>query len=312
MRSKNAFTFSDLFAGVGGFHAALHAAGGTWVFASEIDPDAAAVYDWNWLRPLREAATSKSAREAIGVSGDIVPLTDPEVRVPKADVLAGGFPCQPFSKSGFQRGMAETRGTLFGNIARILADEHARPSVVLLENVRNLAGPRHRDTTFKTIVTTLRELGYRTADEPAVFSPHLLPPEYGGRPQVRERVFILAHYVGRENAEHPRSFDAPIVSTKTFADDWHKQAWDLRRDLPLEADSDVDAKYILDDGTELKWIRAWDELLTQVAERLEPGNGSLGSRSGLTISGLCTRQKTSWKQLASAASRFPVGSATSS
>ncbi len=86
------------------------------------------------------------------MSGDIVPLTDPEVTVPKTDVLAAGFPCQPFSKSGFQRGMAETRGTLFWNIARILQDEKTRPAVVLLENVRNLAGPRHRDTTFVTIV----------------------------------------------------------------------------------------------------------------------------------------------------------------
>src|SRR5689334_16927372 len=196
MSSTRGFTFSDLFAGVGGFHAALHAAGGRWVFASEIDPDAAAVYDYNWLRPLRESGAKMPKGVKLEVSGDIVPWTDPEVRVPHADVLAAGFPCQPFSKSGYQRGMEETRGTLFWNIARILGDPEKRPAVVLLENVRNLAGPRHRDTTFKTIVTTLRQLGYRTASEPAVFSPHLLPRELGGRPQVRERVFILAHYVG--------------------------------------------------------------------------------------------------------------------
>lgn len=176
MSSKGlGFTFSDLFAGVGGFHAALHAAGGRWVFASEIDEHAARVYDYNWLRPLRESgAIPAEGVSSFSVSGDIVRLTEPTVSVPPADVLAGGFPCQPFSKSGKQLGIEETRGTLFWSIARILQDEGVRPSVVLLENVRNLAGPRHRETTFKTIVRTLRQLGYRTASEPAIFSPHLL------------------------------------------------------------------------------------------------------------------------------------------
>src|SRR4051794_29342889 len=106
MSSKTAFTFSDLFAGIGGFHAALHAAGGQWVFASEIDEDARKVYDYNWLRPLRDSGVSlPPGVDSFRVSGDIVRLTDPEVTVPHADVLAAGFPCQPFSKSGFQRGM---------------------------------------------------------------------------------------------------------------------------------------------------------------------------------------------------------------
>lgn len=270
--TSGGFTFSDLFAGVGGFHAALHAAGGRWAFASEIDPHAARVYDYNWLRPLRESgALPPEGVERFEVSGDIVPLTDPAVKVPKADVLTAGFPCQPFSKSGKQLGMEETRGTLFWNIARILQDENRRPSVVLLENVRNLAGPRHRDTTFKTIVRTLRQLGYRTADEPAVFSPHLLPPWLGGRPQMRDRVFILAHYVGQEAAEREDNFDDPIVTQKSVpAEDWAKTDWDLARDLPLIAEADVDDKYELD-SSEAKWIATWDSLLTEVAARLEPG-----------------------------------------
>lgn len=270
MSSKSAgFTFSDLFAGVGGFHAALHAAGGQWVFASEIDEHAARVYDYNWLRPLREAGgIPPEGLTRFAVSGDIVPLTEPQVRVPRSDVLAGGFPCQPFSKSGKQLGMEETRGTLFWNIAQILKHETRRPSVVLLENVRNLAGPRHRDTTFKTIVNTLRELGYRTASEPAVFSPHLLPPHLGGRPQARERVFILAHYVGREAAEDPRNFDDPIVTPRSVVGGWRKTDWDLAAHLPL--DEHVDAGYELE-SSERKWIETWDGLLREVWDRLGPG-----------------------------------------
>ena len=183
------FTFADLFAGIGGFHASLSAAGGQAVFVSEIDPSASAVYERNWGGHVRPRAGRPL------LEGDVIPLTDPTVtHVPDHDVLAAGFPCQPFSKSGFQRGINETRGTLFFNIAKILQER--QPRVILLENVRNLAGPRHRDT-WATIVRTLRDLGYRVSSTPTVFSPHNLPPELGGTPQVRDRVFILGTLVGR-------------------------------------------------------------------------------------------------------------------
>src|SRR5688500_9590267 len=131
MSSKTpAFTFIDLFAGIGGFHAGLSALGGECVYASEIDEAAAKIYQHNWaVRDNRFA-------------GDIIPETDPLVKVPKHAGLAAGFPCQPFSKSGFQRGMDEARGTLFWNICRVL--EERKPAIVILENVRNIAGPRHK------------------------------------------------------------------------------------------------------------------------------------------------------------------------
>ena len=169
------FRFVDLFAGVGGFHAALKAYGGTCVYSVEIDPAAADVYRRNW------------AHDPLGDIADDV--TDDLVKVPAHEVLAAGFPCQPFSKSGFQHGMEETRGTLYWHILRII--KKRKPKVVLLENVRNLAGPRHLHE-WQVIIETLREQGYRVSDTPAIFSPHLLPPERGGRPQVRERVFITA------------------------------------------------------------------------------------------------------------------------
>src|SRR6476620_7907143 len=97
-----------------------------------------------------------------------------------------------------QRGMDEARGTLFWNICEILRVR--QPAVVLLENVRNIAGPRHTHE-WQVIIRSLRELGYRVSSKPIVFSPHLLPPERGGRPQVRERVFIVGTYVGADAAE---------------------------------------------------------------------------------------------------------------
>jgi DNA (cytosine-5)-methyltransferase 1 len=231
------FRFVDLFAGIGGFHAALAAMGGECAYAVEIDPRAAEVYRLNWgIDPL----------------GDITAdANDEGVRVPDHDVLVAGFPCQPFSKSGAQRGMDEARGTLFWNIARVV--QVRRPAVVLLENVRNLAGPRHRHE-LQVIVETMRELGYRVSDRPAVFSPHLLSPEHGGTPQVRERVFITATRV-----DDQRSLEAdPVAGTRPYGS-WDPQSWDLQSDLPLDPDHDVVG---CDLGVaERMWIDAWDEFV---------------------------------------------------
>lgn len=118
------FDFVDLFAGVGGFHAALASLGGRGVQAAEIDPNAARVYHENWrLQPDQDVRALAD---------------DPESLVEDHAVLTGGFPCQPFSKSGRQLGMSEERGTLFHDIVRIL--EVKKPPLVMLENVRNIAG----------------------------------------------------------------------------------------------------------------------------------------------------------------------------
>ena len=232
-----AFRFIDLFAGVGGFHAALKAYGGKCVYAVEIDRDAAAVYHRNWgHNPL----------------GDITnDANDHVMNVPAHEVLAAGFPCQPFSKSGAQRGMDETRGTLYWNILRIIQER--KPKVVLLENVRNLAGPRHVHE-WQVIIETLRDEGYRVSDTPAIFSPHLLPPERGGRPQVRERVFITAtHNPSGVGADLPVR---PVALPTGGIDGWEpKQEWHLE-DL-LDDSHNIDGCNLT--RAEREWIDAWDE-----------------------------------------------------
>jgi DNA (cytosine-5)-methyltransferase 1 len=241
------FTFVDLFAGVGGFHAALEPLGGECVFSCEIDAAARSVYEANW---------------DMDVAGDIVPLTEPRVRVPAHDVLCAGFPCQPFSKSGKQQGMDEARGTLFWNIARII--EKRRPSLVLLENVRNIAGPRHWHE-WAVITRTLRDLGYAVSERPVVFSPHWLPPDAGGTPQVRERVFIVAWRVGVQAAEQLHGIRPLIPRGPVEA--WDPGRWRLETDLPLQREAEiVDAdRYALSTQEEY-WIDVWNDFLQEAID----------------------------------------------
>ncbi len=232
-----AFHFVDLFAGVGGFHAALSAYGGQCVYAVEIDREAAAVYHRNWgVDPL----------------GDITnDANDQVMNVPAHDVLTAGFPCQPFSKSGAQRGMDEARGTLYWHILKII--EQRKPTVVVLENVRNLAGPRHLHE-WQVIVETLQDQGYRVSETPAIFSPHLLPPERGGRPQVRERVFVTA-------TRNPTGLGAglpvdPVALASSRIDGFDpREEWDLK-DL-LDDTHNIPGCDLGD--AERAWIDAWDD-----------------------------------------------------
>jgi len=115
--------YVDLFAGIGGirlgFEQALDDLGieHKCVLSSEIDKRAQETYELNF------GETPK---------GDIYKISD----FPGFDFLLAGFPCQPFSYAGKQKGFVDTRGTLFFEIERILGEY--RPSGFLLENVRGL------------------------------------------------------------------------------------------------------------------------------------------------------------------------------
>ena len=87
--------------------------------------------------------------------GDITAL-DPAT-LPDFDFLCGGFPFQAFSIAGKRRGFEDTRGTLFFEIARILRAR--QPRLFLLENVKGLLS-HDNGQTFRTIISTLDELGY--------------------------------------------------------------------------------------------------------------------------------------------------------
>jgi DNA (cytosine-5)-methyltransferase 1 len=157
--------------------------------------------------------------------------------------------------------MDETRGTLFWNILRVI--QARQPSLVLLENVRNLVGPRHRHE-WQVIVETLRAEGYRVSEAPAVFSPHLLPPTRGGRPQVRERVFIAATRVPEELG---LSLEARPPVTNRPVDGWDPQEWNLEADLPLDDEHVVPGCELSE--SERLWIDAWDDFVQLMREAQE-------------------------------------------
>lgn len=251
--SSVAFDFVDLFSGIGGFHAALSAIGGNAVLASEIDPKPAEVYERNWgLRP----------------EGDVTVLAaDPSARVPEHAVLAGGFPCQPFSKSGRQLGMSELRGRMVNEVLKIL--EVHKPPVVMLENVRNIAGPRQHEV-WTAVIDGLREAGYRVPSVPAVFSPHLLPADRGGAPQIRERVYIVGTHVGSERARRETHVQ-PIVTPQTRVEGWSPQSWNLEQHL-LQPEHTVTRRerYELG-GDELAWIEVWNDFLRRTRDIALPG-----------------------------------------
>lgn len=165
----NTLRFVDLFCGIGGFRVATERVCAErdvrpeCVFSSDNDADAQTTYAANFgERP----------------AGDITQVGEREI--PDHDMLFAGFPCQPFSICGDQRGFADTRGTLFFDIARIL--DTKRPRAFLLENVKMLAG-HNGGETLRRILETLDALGYHV-------SYKVLNALHFGLPQKRERVFI--------------------------------------------------------------------------------------------------------------------------
>jgi len=164
-RKQNArFKFIDLFAGIGGIRIPFEELGGECVFTSEWDKFAQQTYAVNFGE-IPE--------------GDITKI--PVDIIPSHDILLAGFPCQPFSMAGKKKGFSDTRGTLFFNIERII--DYHKPSVVFLENVKNLKN-HDKGRTFSVIKEHLEKLGYKVFDQ-------VLNAKEFGVPQNRERIYII-------------------------------------------------------------------------------------------------------------------------
>jgi DNA (cytosine-5)-methyltransferase 1 len=172
LRQASGFRFIDLFSGIGGIRRGLEAAGGTCVYSVEIDKYARRTYEANFgpceAEDIRKVEPSD---------------------LPAYDVLAAGFPCQPFSIAGVSKKVSlgrdhgfadEKSGNLFFEITRLA--EATNPPVLFLENVKNLRS-HDRGNTFRVILAELDRLGYEVEHD-IVDARHWVP-------QHRERTFII-------------------------------------------------------------------------------------------------------------------------
>jgi DNA (cytosine-5)-methyltransferase 1 len=161
--------FIDLFCGIGGFRLGFERSGFQCVFSSDFNTKVQDTYEMNFgERPF----------------GDITQINPKEI--PDFEVLLGGFPCQPFSISGKKLGFQDTRGTLFFDVCRII--EEKKPKVIVLENVQHLVN-HDKKRTFKTILISLKELGYNVTFK-------ILNTKDFGLPQNRQRIFIVGSKKG--------------------------------------------------------------------------------------------------------------------
>ena len=257
------FKFIDLFAGIGGFHAALSELGGECVLACEFDSDCQTVYKSTFPKTNLVSNIREITRDNINDEDSVKNTDEIGKLVPNHDVLCAGFPCQPFSKSGKQHGTTDkTRGTLFFDIMQIIKAKH--PKYVLLENVRNLTGPKHIET-WTLIIASLREEGYTVSEKPTVLSPHLIPKEFGGAPQVRDRVFIAAEL---------NSTKEPVqIKREAFKGIHDPHNWDISKylntDLEISKNKKISSYRLKDD--ELMWLEAWDYLVINIEQDILPG-----------------------------------------
>ena len=200
------FTFIDLFAGIGGFRLAMQAVGGKCIFSSEFNEPAQKTYFANYGdMPF----------------GDIT-LEETKRYIPENfDVLCAGFPCQAFSIIGKQKGFADTRGTMFFEIQKIL--QRHRPKAIFMENVKQLV-THDKGKTFKVILGILADLGYYVKWK-------VLNALDFGVPQKRERVIIVGFLDKKK--------------TDLFSFDFEKKPYSLA-DM-LQRDGEVDESLFVSD-----------------------------------------------------------------
>ena len=186
------YEYFSTFSGIGGFELGINERG-KCVGYSEIDKYALDVYGRHFPKHTNY--------------GDITKIEP--TSLPNFNLFVGGFPCQAFSIAGKRRGFADTRGTMFFEICRIIGVK--RPKYIVLENVKGILN-HEKGRTFSTIIVSLQELGY---DVEWV----LLNSKFHGVPQNRERIFIVANL-----GERGRSKILPYGKSEKTANEPYKKS----------------------------------------------------------------------------------------
>lgn len=192
----NSIKFIDLFAGIGGIKIGFESEDFECVFSNDIDKYCKITFDHNFNKNTNN---NFFLEDIVNISSD---------DLPDFDLLTAGFPCQPFSIAGYQKGFEDKgRGDLFFEILRILKDK--KPEAFFLENVKNLK-THNKGNTLAFIYELLEAIGYK------VKNAVLNTVEYGNLPQNRERIYI----VGFLNNDSFNRFNFPdkIPLTKTIHD----------------------------------------------------------------------------------------------
>lgn len=202
---------ASFFAGVGGIDKGFEKTNYfKTVYANEFDPYPCETFDLNF-------DIKSDCRDIHIVEAD---------EIPDFDVLLAGFPCQAFSIAGYRKGFEDEkgRGTLFFELIRIIKVK--KPSIVFLENVKNLVS-HDNGNTFRVILEELEKEGYNVKYQV------LNAMEYGNIPQNRERIYI----VGFKNKEVYKNFEFPhpLRLTKNLED-------------IIDFESKLDDKYYYTDG----------------------------------------------------------------
>ena len=157
--------YVDLFCGIGSFHYSFKKLGWECIMSCDTDKAAKETYKENYNQdPL----------------GDIIEI-NPE-NISSFDILCAGFPCQPFSQCGKQKGFNDERGTLFFHIMKFV--KFHKPKIIILENVQGLLN-HDKGNTFQTIKTQIENENY-------ILGYKVLKCSDYGIPQMRKRLFIIA------------------------------------------------------------------------------------------------------------------------
>lgn len=248
MSEKKQLTIVGLFAGIGGIELGFKQAGFQPIAANELDDAAVETYKTNHVfnEPFPPNLVHGDISDTVKVSAKT--LVGGE-KSKKVTVLAGGFPCQPFSVAGYRKGFDDERGNVFWHIHRLISE--LKPEVVFLENVKNLQN-HDKGRTFQVIKDALRGItpsaigkGERivnplgTEENPGYFvvEPKVLNASDFGIPQNRERIFILA-------------FRDPKVAARFSFPDPGAEPYKIDRE-PLsnfiDFDGEVEEKYYYDE-----------------------------------------------------------------
>lgn len=167
---RRSVTVGSLFTGIGGLDLGLEAAGMTLAWQSEKDEFCCQVLAKHW--------------PDVPNLGDVTTID--WKKVPRVDLICGGYPCQPFSYSGLRRGGADERHLwpfMFDAI------RHLRPRFALMENV-----PGHLSLGFGRVLGDLAEIGYDAEWD-------CIPAASIGAPHLRDRVWIVAYPHGLAGPE---------------------------------------------------------------------------------------------------------------